>query len=189
MHSGRRSGLYLWPSCWAVLWMQEAEGLKQRKGRNHKDAGYFPEPRISGTVDSAWSWETLQLVLSPARRSVGMHGPNIGTPVLMTPSSPLNGITVLTESQCLLVHILKKDDDQPSTLIRYRPPTLPHRAEAACRFRWEVGAGGGSQGGGDRYPKILYSSSKTYHTALLRVERQAWDYVWDLEEMLRLKLI
>ena len=51
------------------------------------------------------------------------------------------------------------------------------------------GAGGGSQGGGDRYPKILYSSSKTYHTAFLRVERQAWDYVWDLEEMLRLKLI
>ena len=70
-----------------------------------------------------------------------MHGPKIGTPVLTTPSSPLNGITVLIDSQRLLVHILKKDYNRPSTLIRYRPPTLPHRAAAACCFRWEVGQG------------------------------------------------
>lgn len=145
-----------------------------------------------------------------------MCGPEIRTLVLKSSWPPSFRDPRFNRYPAPLVHILKEDCHQPSILIRCEHPTsqpLPHRAAAACsgekKGQWEVLTGGE----GD--PKSFwvgqkvrsafvydvmtwklkctfwanrYFSSKVYHTAFSRGERQAWDCIWDIEEMLRLTL-
>lgn len=116
--------------------------IQTKKGGSHKNSGCFLEARISA-VDSCVELRNFApcpfscLLVCLSVCMAPKYAPQSSGPQGLSAV----GITILTDSQCLLVCILKKEYDQPSTLTRCLLLTRQPRHSGARSSRWDAGAG------------------------------------------------